>query len=161
MAGDEVVPFRARGRDNRRTTRQFAADRDRYWSAAARQKADALIATGRVVPARITMALDMRGLYGPAVDLACGTQEPYVDLWECGLEVPTPEQVQLLAKLTGLPPEWFYMPIEAGPLLGGSVFICGPRKCEVVASHVIDERGVLHHNGVPREPPAGWQGHLF
>lgn len=184
MSGDEVVPFR-RPRDGRsdaekardaglhRRTRQAAPgarqlaadqninDRNRYWSAATRQETQRLIATGKVVPARITMALDLRGLEGPEVDVACGTAEPYVDLWECGLEVPTVEQVELLARLTDFPVSWFYRPVAPGPLLGGPMFMCGPRRCEVVASHVVDERGVLHHNGVPREPPAGWQGHLF
>lgn len=183
---DGVVPFRPRRRRDTRSeaeknrdtmlhsrtrraapqARQLAADqntdaRRRYIDAALRQANGRLIATGRVVPARITMALDIRGLDGPEVDEACGTAEPYVDLWECGLEVPTAEQVRLLAELTDFPVVWFYQPIPAGPLLGGPIFICGPRKCEVVESHVVDDRGVLHHNGVPRTPPTGWQGHLF
>lgn len=173
---DKVVPFRrpekaaparpagapAVGRGRRLAAEQGAEDRDRYARAANRQETARLLATGRPVPARITMALDLRGLDGPGVDIACGTVEPYVDLWECGLEVPTAEQVRLLAELTQFPVRYFYLPIKPGPALGGGpIFMCGPRKCEVIAAHVIDEHGVLHHNGIPRIPPPGWQGHLF
>lgn len=36
---------------------------------------------GRLVPDRITAALDMNGLEGPQVDIDCGTPEPDVDHW--------------------------------------------------------------------------------
>lgn len=183
--GDSVVPFRPRRAGDTRTAaekardaglhsrtlraapgaRQLAADqnaeaRRRHTDAAMRQANQRLIATGKVVPARITLALDMRGLDGPQVDIDCGTVEPYVDLWECGLEVPTPEQVRLLAELTRFPVVFFYMPIKPGPLIG-PIILCGPRKCEVVQPSIVDERGVLHYAGETRQPPKGWQGHLF
>lgn len=185
MGDDEVVPFRPRRPRDTRTAaekdrdaglhsrtrraapgaRQLAADQNvkalqRFTTAQMRQANDRLIATGKVVPARITIALDTRGLDGPQVDIDCGTVEPYVDLWECGLEVPTAEQVRLLAELTGFPVVFFYMPIKPGPLIGGPIFLCG-RKCEVVEPSIVDERGVLHYAGETRQPPKGWQGHLF
>lgn len=67
----------------------------------------------RLVPARITLALDMQGLYGPEVDAACDAAEPDVDRWEAGELYPTWQQVELLAKLTDFPVHFFFMPIEA------------------------------------------------
>jgi hypothetical protein len=55
---------------------------------------------GKMVPQRITMALDVRKLYGPEVDIACGAVEPDVDRWEAGKLYPTWRQVLLLAQLT-------------------------------------------------------------
>ena len=108
------------------------------------------------------MALDLRGLDGPDVDVACGAVEPAVDLWECGIETPTAEQVKLLAELTGVTPAYFYSPIEPGPLLDGA-WICwsGKRGCEAVVPDVVDEHGVLHYGGERRTPPDGWQAALF
>lgn len=37
---------------------------------------------GRPYPERLTAALDLRELYGPEVDIACGAVEPAVDRWE-------------------------------------------------------------------------------
>ena len=73
-----------------------------------------------VVPARITLALDAAGLWGPDVDLACGAREPDVDHWEAGITTPTPEQVRLLADLTGMTPAYFYLPLtpDQGPIDG-------------------------------------------
>ncbi|HEU5108826.1 MAG TPA: hypothetical protein VFT95_09740 [Micromonosporaceae bacterium] len=136
----------------------------KHLAAAARQRNDALIATGNVVPARITMALDLGGHEGPEVDIACGAEEPAVDLWECGVEVPTAEQLRLLSELTGFPVAYFYRPVEPGPLLGGDgrMWICSTDGCESPEPDWVDERGVLHYGGVPpRTPPANWQGTLF
>lgn len=144
--------------------RQNADRRARYMGALARQQNDRLVATGRVVPARITIALDFRGLEGPEVDIACGAQEPDVDLWECGVAVPTEEQLRLLAELTDFPIHFFYTPIPPGPLLGGTgrAWFCGPKGCESPEPDYVDERGVLHYGGQPpRTPPASWQGPLF
>jgi hypothetical protein len=47
---------------------QAAVHRSGYAAAAARQKNEELIRAGRVVPARITIALDLCGLEGPGVD---------------------------------------------------------------------------------------------
>lgn len=77
------------------------------------------------VPARITMALDRAGLYGPAVDIALGGVEPMVDEWEQGIRLPTPEQVERLAVLTGAPVDWFTKPIEEGTT---RIFMCDRRR---------------------------------
>lgn len=165
----EVIPFERRrppGAPGRAlASDQNAHDRQAYTRAAIRQEADRLLATGRVVPARITLALDSRGLDGPEVDVACGTWERNpdgdVDAWELALAVPSPEQVRLLAALTGYPIAAFYEPIEPGPLFG-PVWMCwsGRRGCELVAANVVDERGVLLYGGAPRELPNP-QGALF
>lgn len=190
---DEVTPFRRRGerkplpdgeaalsRHSQRAqpgaralaAEQAAASLAGYMTALHGQKADRLIRTGKIVPARITMALDICGLEGPEVDIACGAAEPDVDMWELALAVPTLEQVEKLAALTGFTVAWFYKPLEPGPLTGEPIFMCSGRKCDVVAADVVDENGVLLYGGEPRKlpaavrrkvasrPPAG-QGSLF
>ncbi len=62
---------------------------------------------GLVSPRAITAALDMRALYGPEVDEACGVQEPAVDQWEAGQLYPSWEQLEALSRLTGLPVRFF------------------------------------------------------
>ncbi|GAT01321.1 DUF4031 domain-containing protein [Mycolicibacterium fortuitum] len=62
---------------------------------------------GRVSPRAITAALDIRQLYGPEVDRACGVEEPAVDQWEAGQLYPSWEQLQALARLTGFPVRFF------------------------------------------------------
>jgi hypothetical protein len=137
MTDDNVTPFRRPGqapppagelsRARALAAEQNAGPRERYGAAISRQRAERLIATGKVVPARITMALDIRDLEGPEVDIACGAAEPDVDMWELGLAVPSPEQVTLLAELTGFQPAFFYNPIEPGPLAASAIFMCsGP-----------------------------------
>lgn len=95
-------------------------DRERYRQAAAQQArergADKLRAyadwrAGRVIPHRITMALNINTLYGPDVDTACGTTEPAVDMWEAGTLYPTWPQLQALAELTGYPVGFFVKPL--------------------------------------------------
>jgi hypothetical protein len=54
---------------------------------------------GRVVPHRITMALNLHGHQGPEVDAACGVEEPAVDMWEAGTLYPTWEQLLALAAI--------------------------------------------------------------
>lgn len=82
-------------------------------------------------PSRITTALDTRGLYGPEVDVACGTVEPAVDRWEDPDDplLPTEAQVRLLADLTGFPVPFFYARDTA---VVGPMVICGADGCEVV-----------------------------
>src|SRR5215469_14494842 len=80
---------------------QAEVQRTGYLAALTRQQNERLVSAGRLVPARITIALDLRGLEGPEVDAACGGEEPDVDMWELGLAVPAPEQVMKLAELTG------------------------------------------------------------
>ena len=146
---------------------QSADAREQYQRAASRQRTERLIATGKVVPARITLALDVRGLEGPEVDTACGAVEPDVDRWELGLAVPTADQVKLLAELTRFPIAYFYEPLAPGPLIGGGgpVWMCYQRKvdgsrCHPVDQDVVDENGVLLYGGKPRELP-DVQGALF
>lgn len=113
------------------------------------------------VPARATMALDLRELYGPAVDTACGTFEGNpagdVDAWEIGTATPTRDQVRRLAALTDLPVRFFFEPIE--DFERGDMFVCrrsGPKGmgrqiCERVpmipippaAEHVGHQQGAL------------------
>jgi transcriptional regulator with XRE-family HTH domain len=86
--------------------------------------------TGRPEPSRITAALDLRGLYGPEVDQACGVEEPTVDQWETGELVPTPTQIKRLAILTGFPVGYFYRePVR---------HIC---KCDIFVCRI--------HEGIP------------
>jgi hypothetical protein len=85
-------------------------------------------------PERVTMALDLRELYGPEVDRALGGEEPMVDEWESGARVPTLMQVQALAEMTGFPVRFFYLP-PPPPLTGG--WLCGSDGCHTLgdASH--------------------------
>lgn len=76
---------------------------------------------GLVSPRAITAALDMRALYGPEVDEACGVQEPAVDQWEAGQLYPSWEQLDALARLTGFPVRFFTRD-QAGEITGG--FMC-------------------------------------
>jgi hypothetical protein len=72
---------------------------------------------GQVCPARITMALDLRQLYGPDVDHACNAAEPEVDQWEAGERYPRWDQLCALADLTGFTPRWFTInDQDSGPI---------------------------------------------
>lgn len=130
-----------------------------YW----RQEEERLLREERPIPARITMALDLRELYGPEVDLACGTWEGNpdgdVDAWEAGTAVPRAEQVRLLSEVACFPVTYFYMAVKVGLQLDG-VIMCTDSGCERLEPDVIDERGVLHRAGEVREAP-GAQGALF
>jgi len=64
-------------------------------------------------PYWITTALDDGRFNGPQVDRDLGGAEPMVDLWEVGELVPTFEQVDRLAVLTGKPRNYFYQPTPA------------------------------------------------
>jgi hypothetical protein len=153
---------RAQPEARRLAAEQSAPDKAAYAGALIQQANQQFVRTGKIVPARITIALDLRGLEGPEVDIACGAQEPAVDLWELGLEVPTREQLAKLAKLTGFDVAYFYQPIPPGPLTD-SLFICygGRRGCELTAPDVIDENGVLLYEGKPRPMPPDVQQALF
>lgn len=159
----EVVPF---GRPAKPTPepassrgRELAAEQNRaarqaHQRAARAQADERLIAAGAVVPARISLAMNLGGHEGPAVDIACGTREGNlegdVDSWELGETVPSEEQVEKMAAFAGMPKVWFYRPMTPGPLLGrdgepGFIWMCGPSGCTAVASDWVDERGVLHY----------------
>lgn len=109
------------------------------------------------MPARITIALNLRGLWGDQVDRDLGVWEPpdgwdgptwepgtAVDRWEDGTLVPTREQITALANLTGWPWRFFYLPVTTWP---NRVFVCerrrGGRGLTIVRSDV-DDNGVLH-----------------
>src|SRR5689334_17740942 len=82
---------------------------------------------------RITLALDLRALYGPEVDQALGVEEPTVDRWESGDEVPTPAQVMRIAALTGFPVGFFYRQDDPPEFTSG--FICSRTRggCQPLA----------------------------
>jgi hypothetical protein len=111
------------------TRKRQAIDRvmARVDDAALRRDPAAYFAGQTPTPERITMALDIQDLYGPEVDQALGGEEPMVDEWEAGVSVPTLEQVQALAELTGWPLRFFYLPAPP-PLPGG--LICGADGCQ-------------------------------
>jgi transcriptional regulator with XRE-family HTH domain len=81
-------------------------------------------------PERITIALDFCMLYGPEVDQALGGEEPMVDEWESGERVPSLEQIQALAEMTGYSVRFFYMP-PPRPLPRG--WLCGSDGCHDLA----------------------------
>lgn len=82
---------------------------------------------GPPTPERITAALNICDLYGPEVDEALGGQEPMVDEWETGECIPTKEQVHALARLTGWPVTFFYLPPP--PPMPGAI-LCGDDGCQ-------------------------------
>lgn len=102
-AGVRLTDAEARRVDARRA-------RSRHAAAAAEQEAYRQWDAGLLVPARITTALDLRGLAGPGVDAACDAAEPDVDRWEAGELYPTWNQLRLLARLTELPLRFFFLP---------------------------------------------------
>lgn len=110
------------------------------------------------VPARITLALDSRGMFGAWVDEACGVAEPAVDQWEAGELVPTRHQVELLAELTGYPVEFFYRPFTEADAEPWRMFICerdrrGENGLTILETHV-DYAGVLQVKQLtPDRPP--------
>jgi hypothetical protein len=167
---DNVLPFGRKkppespGKERVRRGRELAADQNiaarvAYQEASTRQSDERRIAAGLVVPARITMAMDLAGLDGPDVDERCGTYhgnpDGDIDRWEQALAVPSAEQVALMAEVTGFPIAWFYRPLPPGPTPGdGPIWICWSdhRGCEASAPDVITERGVLLYGGKPRPP---------
>lgn len=87
----------------RRMERTIAAERAyREWAA------------GKAIPYRITQALNLRALYGPEVDEACGVEEPAVDEWEAGVRYPSWDQLRALAVLTDFPVWYFVRPLPDG-----------------------------------------------
>lgn len=110
-------------------------DREKYNAALREQRRDRSLSP-TPVPYHITMALDLRELYGPEVDRALGGEEPMVDQWESDELVPTPEQIEALAALTRYPTRFFYWPVDETDR-GATGFMCrrsGPRadRCQRV-----------------------------
>lgn len=156
------IPF---GRPRRRRPAS-GFDRAAY-DRAARRQAEERRLSSTPVPARITLALDLRGLWGDQVDRDLGVWEPpagwggpvwepgtAVDRWEAGTLVPTREQVMVLARLTGMPWRFFYTPVENWP---ERVFVCerrrGGRGLTIVRSEV-DHNGVLNFYDPADDGPA-------
>jgi len=112
-----------------------------------------------IVPARITMVLDARGLDGPNVDLHCGTHEGNpdgdVDAWELGQAEPTRAQARLIAALAEVPVALLYEPITDAER-GARGYICirgrGGAKKGL-------RRGCYPINGL--SPPPSRQPRLF
>jgi hypothetical protein len=107
----------------------------RYRSEVDEETAHKLWSEGKLIPHRITMALDLRELYGPEVDAACGAVEPDVDRWEAGELYPTWQQLLLLAELTGFLPKWFFMPVNPEPMWTSlDIHMPGPRLMPPILS---------------------------
>lgn len=92
-----------------RRARKLRADAARSAAYRAESLADGRRAweRGALRPWMITMALNVRGLEGPEVDVACLAQEPDVDDWEAGWRYPSWPQFLALCELTGFGPGWF------------------------------------------------------
>jgi hypothetical protein len=101
--------------------------RERYLAVVAAQRADARRCAGPPTPTQITRALDLAGLDGPEVDVACGGVEPMVDEWEAGTRIPTGDQIRALARLTGMTVDFFYLPAP-DPMIGWVCQRSGPGK---------------------------------
>jgi hypothetical protein len=71
-------------------------------------------------PGWITLALDARGLDGPAVDEALGVPEPTVDEWEAGTRTPSESDLRRLATLTGYALTFFTKPGRPPEITGWS-----------------------------------------
>ena len=102
-------------------------DRQKFRAVIEEQRSNRLLTSRAPNPRRITSALDIRMLEGPQVDRDLGGEEPMVDEWESGKRIPTPEQIEALADLTGFTPAFFYQddPPDLGPMI-----LCGPKGCE-------------------------------
>lgn len=130
-----------------------------YLHAALEQQAYRDWAAGRVIPDRITSALDEKELYGPEVDLACGVEEPAVDEWEAGDRYPTWEQLRALARLVDRPVWLFTMEPNLGP---GRMFICDRSRrkngCQIIDTtpiQVFTPEAIAAANLPKLPPPAG------
>jgi hypothetical protein len=126
-----------------------------YLGAAFEQQARRAWAAGKVIPHRITTALDAGELYGPEVDAACGVAEPAVDEWEAGTLYPTWEQLCALAALVDLSVHAFTMEPSAGAITG---WICDRRRgggCTLVQSDPVLEftAEAIAAANLPRRPP--------
>lgn len=103
-AGERLDPV-----ERQKRHRQLAVERNRT---EVRQKRDAeeglrLWQAGKLIPWRITFALDSIEADGPEVDIACGAREPDVDHWELGIKYPTWDQTEALSRYTGFTVPWF------------------------------------------------------
>jgi hypothetical protein len=104
-------------------------DKQKFRAVIEEQRSNRLLTSRAPNPRRITSALDLQMLYGPEVDRSLGGEEPMVDEWESGKRIPTPEQIEALADLTGFTPAFFYQddPPDLGPMI-----LCGTGGCELI-----------------------------
>lgn len=80
-------------------------------------------------PTRVTLALDMDGMYGAEVDEALGVltdAADVVDRWEAGELHPTESELARLAFLTGYQSWWFRQPFTLEKAPG---WMCGEDGC--------------------------------
>lgn len=111
------------------------------------------------VPARITLALDMRDLSGDQVDWDLGVWESpadewipgtAVDRWEVGALVHTRAQVERLALLTAFLVTWFYRPVEHLP---SRMLLCDRSKrarALTILTGSVNADGVLQRSSMVR-----------
>ena len=127
---EKRAPVRPVGSFEPSGRRQAAIDRAmaKVDEAAERRDPAAYYAGREPTPQRITLALNYCELYGPEVDRALGGEEPMVDEWESGARVPTLEQIQALADLTGYTVRFFYEPPP--PVLWDGGWMCGAAGCK-------------------------------
>lgn len=163
-----IIPIHGRTPTPPHRTPTPGFDRAAYDRAARDQQQDRHL-TRTPIPARITIALDIRGLDGDQVDRDLGVWHSdeglwedgtAVDRWEDGTLIPTREQILTLCQMTEHPWRFFYTPVDHMP---ERVLICergsrNGRGLTVVTSHV-DDRGVLHRQfsdpgDEPDTPPA-------
>jgi hypothetical protein len=121
------VETRPKEKEKLVTGRRRKKDREQFRAVVAARRNDARRRAGPPTPARITLALDLAGLDGPQVDVACGGVEPMVDEWEAGTRVPTDAQIKALARLTGMTVDSFYLPAP-DPMAGWVCQRSGPGK---------------------------------
>lgn len=99
--------------DARRTMRRNKARLDKIGDGNNSAVAFALWKAERLVPARITMALDFPAtspepFHGDWVDEVLGVPLGHVDEWELGVRYPTWEQLAALRELTGKRWLWWF-----------------------------------------------------
>jgi hypothetical protein len=152
---DGPIPFE-RPRRPRRPRQAPGSGRAAHGREARQQGRDRRLSP-QPVPARITLALDTRGLSGDQVDRDLGVWTPpagwvgpvwepgtAVDQWEAGTLVPTRGQITALAMLTGFPWRFFYLPVENIP---DRVLICERGRGLTVVRSEVDHNGVLRIYG--------------
>ncbi len=137
----QVAPYRPAGNFGPSGRKQVTINRVMAKVDAAEERRDPTAYYAGKTPTRerITMALDLRELYGPEVDQALGGEEPMVDEWESGERVPDLTQVQALAELTGFPVKFFYQPPPPPDLKNG--WICGSDGCHPLGSDPAEGKG--------------------
>lgn len=78
-------------------------------------------------PWRISLALDIAGLYDPELSAALDVPVGEVDRWEEGMTIPSSEQLVALASLTKHDVGYFFTDEPPPTRLAG--FACASRRC--------------------------------